>query len=355
MAAETISMNASWARPWHDAIPYGPRLASLPVLLLNVHEHFNCHGMMCDIWQGEDGKELDLVDFKRQLDSIEALGVQHIVLSGCEPLQHRNFEGLCRSLKECGVRITLLTTGLLLAKRAEVVAEYLDEVIVSLDGPEEVHDQVRRVKGAFRLIGDGVVAVRRQAPALPIRGRSTVQKANHHLLRNTVAGAKQLGLSSISFLAADMSSQAFNRELIWPGERQNEISLLPDEIRALEEEITALIEENADDIQSMYIVESAGKLLRIVRRFKEQLGKMAPVAPRCNAPWVSAVMEVDGSVRPCFFHSSIGNVREQTLAEVINGAEALQFRASLNVSENPICKRCVCALNYKQPEAEVSL
>jgi len=350
MAAETISMNAASLSSRYEAAPYGPRLASLPILLLNVHEHCNCRCLMCDIWQREDGKELDLVDFKRQRDSIEALGVEHIVLTGGEPLLHRNFEGLCRGLKESGVRITLLTTGLLLAKRAEVVAEYLDEVIVSLDGPEEVHDQVRRVKGAFRLIGDGVVAVRRHAPALPIRGRSTVQKANHHLLRQTVAGAKRLGLSSISFLAADVSSQAFNRELIWPGERQNQISLMPDEIRALEEEITELIEENAEDIQSMYIVESPGKLLRIVRRFKEQLGKMAPVAPRCNAPWVSAVMEVDGSVRPCFFHPSIGNVREQTLAEVINGDEALRFRASLNVSENPICKRCVCALNYKQPE-----
>ena len=355
MAAETISMNAASSSSRYEAAPYGPRLASLPILLLNVHEHCNCRCLMCDIWQREDGKELDLVDFKRQRDSIEALGVEHIVLTGGEPLLHRNFEGLCRGLKESGVRITLLTTGLLLAKRAEVVAEYLDEVIVSLDGPEEVHDQVRRVKGAFRLIGDGVVAVRRHAPALPIRGRSTVQKANHHLLRQTVAGAKRLGLSSISFLAADVSSQAFNRELIWPGERQNQISLMPDEIRALEEEITELIEENAEDIQSMYIVESPGKLLRIVRRFKEQLGKMAPVAPRCNAPWVSAVMEVDGSVRPCFFHPSIGNVREQTLAEVINGDEALRFRASLNVSENPICKRCVCALNYKQPEAEVGL
>src|SRR6202789_707474 len=350
MAAETISMNAASLSSRYEAAPYGPRLASLPILLLNVHEHCNCRCLMCDIWQREDGKELDLVDFKRQRDSIEALGVEHIVLTGGEPLLHRNFEGLCRGLKESGVRITLLTTGLLLAKRAEVVAEYLDEVIVSLDGPEEVHDQVRRVKGAFRLIGDGVVAVRRHAPALPIRGRSTVQKANHHLLRQTVAGAKRLGLSSISFLAADVSSQAFNRELIWPGERQNQISLMPDEIRALEEEITELIEENAEDIQSMYIVESPGKLLRIVRRFKEQLGKMAPVAPRCNAPWVSAVMEVDGSVRPCFFHPSIGNVGEQTLAEAINGDEAVRFRASLHVSENPICKRCVCALNYKRPE-----
>jgi Fe-coproporphyrin III synthase len=86
--------------------------------------------MMCDIWRREEDKELDLADFARHRDSIEALGVKHIVLTGGEPLLHRNFEALCQSLKECGVLITLLTTGLLLAKRAEVVAELVDEVIV---------------------------------------------------------------------------------------------------------------------------------------------------------------------------------------------------------------------------------
>jgi MoaA/NifB/PqqE/SkfB family radical SAM enzyme len=307
---------------------------------------------MCDIWQRKDGKELDLSDLERHRESIEVLGVKHVVLTGGEPLLHRSFESLCNTLKECGVQITLLTTGLLLAKRAEVVARFVDEVIVSLDGPEEVHDQVRRVKGAFRLIGDGIAAVRRHAPTLPIRGRSTVQKANHHLLRQTVAGAKRLGLSSISFLAADLTSQAFNRELIWPGERQNQISLTQGEISDLEDEMIQMIAENAGDIRSNYIVESPGKLLRIVRRFREQLGEVAPIAPRCNAPWVSTVIEVDGSVKPCFFHPSIGNTRTQTLAQVLNSDEAVQFRESLNVSKNPICQRCVCALNYKGHEIE---
>jgi sulfatase maturation enzyme AslB (radical SAM superfamily) len=61
-------------------------------------------------------------------------------------------------------------------------------------------------------------------------------------------------------------------------------------------------------------------------------------------------MEVDGSVRPCFFHRKIGSVREQTLEQVINGQEARRFRASLDVSENAICQRCVCSLNYKRPQ-----
>jgi MoaA/NifB/PqqE/SkfB family radical SAM enzyme len=344
MPAELLAQTASSIGSPEETI------VSLPVLLLNVHEHCNCRCLMCDIWQRKEGKELDLADFERQRASLVRLGVRQVVLTGGEPLLHRNLEGLLGFLRGCNVSITLLTTGLLLSKRADVVAANVDEIIVSLDGPEEVHDRVRRVKGAYRLIGEGVRAVRQRKADMSIHGRCTVQKENHSLLRKTVTGAKVLGLNSISFLAADVTSQAFNRELVWPGERQIQVVLTRQEVQALEDEITLLTRENDEDIRAKYVSESADKLWRIARRFREQLGEMSPVAPRCNAPWVSAVMEVDGSVRPCFFHKKIGNLSQQTLEQAINGQEAQGFRASLNVSENAICQRCVCSLNYKRPQ-----
>jgi Fe-coproporphyrin III synthase len=330
------------------------RLSSLPILLLNVHESCNCRCLMCDIWQRKDTKELNLADFTRHRESLLRFGVRQVVLTGGEPLLHRNFEELCAFLAECGVHVTLLTTGLLLSKRADVVAEGVDEIIVSLDGPEEIHDRVRRVKGAYHLILEGIQAVREKKAEMPVHGRSTVQKANHSLLRQTVAAAKTLSLDSISFLAADVTSQAFNRELVWPGERQNQIVLTGHEVEALENEIASLIRENAGDIRSRYILESEAKLNRIARRFREHLRGRIPMAPTCNAPWVSAVMEVNGDVRPCFFHGSVGNTREKTLEQVINGREALKFRSTLSVAENAICRRCVCSLNY-DPSLRASL
>jgi MoaA/NifB/PqqE/SkfB family radical SAM enzyme len=322
------------------------RLPSLPILLLNVHESCNCRCLMCDIWQRNDGKELNLADFARHRESLFRLGVRRVVLTGGEPLLHRNFESLCGFLAECGVHVTLLTTGLLLSKHSVAVADGVDEIIVSLDGPEEVHDQVRRVKGAYRLILEGIQAVKNKKAEMPFYGRSTVQKANHSLLRQTVAASKALSLDSISFLAADVTSQAFNRELIWPGERQKQIVLTRQEVEVLEKEIEDLIRENADDIRSRYILESEAKLNRIARRFREHLGGLTPTAPACSAPWVSAVMEVNGDVRPCFFHGSVGNTQVKTLEEVINGREALKFRSALKVADNAICQRCVCSLNY---------
>ena len=324
------------------------RVSAMPILLLHVHEHCNCRCLMCDIWQKTDGKELDLADFARHRESITRLGVQEVVLTGGEGLLHRGFEELCAFLRDCGVRITLLTTGLLLSKRAEAVAKGVDEVIVSIDGPEQVHDRVRRVKGAHQLIGKGIAAVRERKPEMPINARSTVQKANHHVIRQTVTGAKAIGLDSISFLATDLTSQAFNRDLVWTIVRQDEVALSRNEVKALEEEVEALIRDNAEDFRLKYIVESPEKMRRIVRRFKEHLGECAPVAPMCNAPWVSAVIEVDGTVRPCFFHQKIGNLDGKTLDQVINSEEARRFRASLDVETSPICQRCVCSLNHKQ-------
>jgi Fe-coproporphyrin III synthase len=325
------------------------RLVSLPILILNIHSQCNCRCVMCDIWKRETSDQIRTQDLERHRTSLERLGVRQVVLTGGEPLLHNDLVTLCNFFHDQAIHITLLTTGLLLYKRAEEVANHCDDIILSLDGPQEIHDSIRRVRGAYNLIHKGIAAVRGRNPSLPITCRTTLQKANHRHLRSTVDAARALGLDSISFLAADLTSTAFNRPLIWPGEKQNEIGLTSEDVRALEEEMELLIQEYKTDIDHGYIVESVIKLRTIVRRFREYLGDLAPQAPTCNAPWVSAVVEVDGSVRPCFFHRAIGNITSSTLEEVVNGNVAQTFRESLDIESNPTCQRCVCSLNYRRP------
>jgi Fe-coproporphyrin III synthase len=302
---------------------------------------------MCDIWKRETNEQIRAQDLERHRISLKNLGVRQVVLTGGEPLLHNDLSALCNFFRDRQVHLTLLTTGLLLHKRAEEVATLFDDVILSLDGPPEIHNAIRRVSGAYNLIHKGVAAVRHFNPSLPITCRTTVQKANHRHLRQTVDAARALGLDSISFLAADLTSEAFNRPLIWPGEKQSEIGLNLKEVSALEEEIEQLILECEVGINHKYIAESAGKLRRIARRFREHLGQLTPQAPICNAPWVSAVVEVDGSVRPCFFHRTIGNITSSTLEEVINGESAQEFRQSLDMENDVTCRQCVCSLNYR--------
>jgi MoaA/NifB/PqqE/SkfB family radical SAM enzyme len=303
---------------------------------------------MCDIWKRESSEQMRAQDLERHRASLKSLGTRHVVLTGGEPLLHNDLAALCNFFREQNIQLTLLTTGLLLHKRAEEVAVLFDDIILSLDGPQEIHDAIRRVSGAYNLIHKGIAAIRHHNPAMPITCRTTVQKANHRHLRETVDAARALGLDSISFLAADLTSEAFNRPLIWPGEKQSEIGLNLEETKALEEEIEQLILEYGASINYKYIAEPADKLRKIPRRFREHLGQLPAQAPICNAPWVSAVVEVDGSVRPCFFHRTIGNITTSTLEDVINGEVAQEFRQSLDIENNETCRRCVCSLNHRQ-------
>ena len=66
---------------------------------------------------------------------------------------------------------------------------------------------------------------------------------------------------------------------------------------------------------------------------------------KCNAPWVSTVIEADGSVRPCFFHEVIGNIRDSSLPEILNNKEVVNFRKTLDMGVNTTCVKCVCSLN----------
>ena len=302
---------------------------------------------MCDIWKTRESRIFGVRDLEPQLDSIRRLGVRWVVFSGGEPLMNPELPQMCSILRECGIRLTLLTTGLLLKKYACAVAAGFDDVIVSLDGPPEIHDSIRRVEGAFALLQSGVRALREMRPDIRISARSTIQKANHGHVAETARSAKQLRLDGISFLAADLTSSAFNRPLAWPMDRQAEIGLSLAELAVLENGIESLIRHTDEELSAGFIAESPEKLRRIVRHFRAQLGLEAPESPSCNAPWVSAVIEADGAVRPCFFHSSIGNLHGTTLEAVVNGAQGRNFRENLSIPKNSICRNCVCSLNYR--------
>jgi Fe-coproporphyrin III synthase len=321
-----------------------PSISFLPVLILFPHSRCDCLCLMCDIWRYQEVREIGVEDVRTHLESIRKLQVQWVVLSGGEPLLHSDLFGLCGFLRELGIRVTLLSTGLLLKPHARSVASCTDDAILSLDGPELIHDQIRRVRGAFGQLSEGIAAVRQHRPGYSFSCRTTVQRANFRYLRQTVVAARQAGFDSISFLAADIISTAFNRPERWDTTRQSQIALNREELMLLEGEMEALICEQAADIQSGFIREGPEKLRRIVGHFRAHLGEAEAIAPRCNAPWVSAVIESDGSVRPCFFHKRLGNIREQPLLEVLNGPEAIQFRQNLDIPANPICRHCVCSL-----------
>ena len=313
----------------------------MPVVVVSLHEGCDCRCVMCDIWKIRNPREISAADLDRQLESLDQLGVRWVALTGGEPQRHSHFVQFTRALRSRGIRITMLTAGLSLAEDAEKIVESVDDVIVSLDGPQTVHDRIRRVPDAFDKLAAGIRAVKHLRASLSVGARCTVQRGNHDSLCQTVEAARDLGVDSISLLSADLTSHAFNRAEPWSSSRQSAVALNELQVGVLTAEIERLI---AIHDSGGFVVENPSKLRRIVLHFRAHLGVAAPIAPRCNAPWNSAVIEAGGEVRPCFFHPPIGNLGEAGLAQIINGPRALQFRSELDIASDPICRRCVCSL-----------
>ncbi len=323
------------------------RIRTLPVLVLMPHSRCNCRCVMCDIWKANARKqELHLADLEAHLDILRAWRVEWVVLSGGEALMHPNLFVFCEAIRNrLGARISLLSTGLLLRRYAGEVTRWCDEVIVSLDGSEPVHDAIRNVPRAFDKLADGIAALREASPGYPVTARCVVQRSNFRVLSETVAAARQLNLDRISFLAADVSSEAFNRPDGWDAERTGGVALDPDEAQALPDEIERCLHERKDDVAAGFIAESPERL-RDIGRYSLALHDQGPLPTvRCNAPWTSTVVEADGTVRPCFFHPSFGNLRDGPLDTILNSDRAITWRRDLDMGRDPICQRCVCTLH----------
>lgn len=313
--------------------------------MLMPHSRCNCRCVMCDIWKANHEKrELSVEWLEKHADSFEALGVREVVLSGGEALMHSNLWNFCAVLRRKKMRMVILSTGLLLEKNAAKIIANLDEVIVSLDGSAETHDRIRNIPHGFEKISRGVGAIKKIDPSFRITARSVVQRENYSDFANTIRAAKAMGLDAISFLAADVSTVAFNRYEGWSGERVSEVALSAEEARDFERLLRESFVVLKEDYDTGFIVESPEKIMRIANYYNAINGNGSFPQPVCNAPWVSAVIESDGSVMPCFFHKPYGNIYENDFAAIINSEGAIKFRKSLNVKEDPVCRKCVCSL-----------
>lgn len=329
--------------PRHDPI------ARLPILILFPHSRCNCRCLMCDIWRATTRDELAAADVARWLSEWRELGVRRVVLSGGEALLHSHLWELCDHLRAAEIGVTILSTGLLLKRHAAELVRRCDDVVVSLDGPQPIHDQIRNIPRAYARLAEGVAAVKAADPRVAVSARCTVQRNNFRHLRAVVAAAHELGLDRISFLAADVSSEAFNRPAGWDEERVEQVALLPEDLAPLAAELAALEREHAADFASGFIAESPLKLQRrIYQYFAALLGQGDFHPNSCNAPWVSSVIEADGTVRPCFFQPPIGNIYQaESLEAIINSPDVIAWRQGLDIRRDAICRKCVCTLSLR--------
>ena len=323
---------------------HSPR--SLPILVLGIHSRCNCRCLMCDIWRANrNRREIGAETLERHVDALRRLRVRWIVLTGGEPLMHSDLWSVTRLLREeLGVRLTLLSTGILLERHADDVVREVDEVVISVDGPPDVHDAIRRVPGAWERLARGVDRLRELDGRFPVIGRSVLQQANFRSMVATVDAVRELGLDRLSFLLVDTGTEAFDRPGGWETERADGVGFGPDDLDALDEIVEALIRTRPEAFEEGFLAESREKLRTLVAHARALAGKGSAPRQPCDAPWVSAAIEPDGQVRPCFFHPPFGSLADGPLDELLRSPAAVAFRRRLDVDRDPVCQRCTCRL-----------
>jgi len=316
----------------------------LPLLIFYPTSRCNSRCVSCDWWKHDGRDDLSLDEIDAVAASLPALGTSVVAFSGGEPLLRPDVFDVAAMFRSRGLSLQLLTSGVLLERSAERVAEHFTRVYVSLDAATpELYEQVRGIN-ALTSVGRGVARLRRIAPRVGVTARATLHRANFRELPRLLEHAKAIGVDGISFLAADVSSSAFGR-----GPSASETAPPPLALSGPEvSEFAAIVERTIDvyrhDFESGFVAESPEKL-RCLPRYYAALsgdGDFPPV--RCNAPWVSAVLEANGDVRPCFFHPPVGTIRRTPL-ETLLTRNLRTFRYTLDVASDSTCVRCVCSLN----------
>ena len=315
----------------------------LPFLIFYPTSRCNSRCVSCDWWKCSGADDLTLEEIDAVARALPALGTQVVAFSGGEPLLRPEIFEVAQTFRAQGVQLHLVTSGVLLERRAVAVAREFSRVVVSLDATtEELYRAVRGVS-ALALVERGVACLRRLAPDLPVTARATLHRLNFRELPRLIDHAKTMAFDGISFVAADMSSPAFGREHV---SQAATLALDAREIAELDAIVERTIEKYRDDIQSGFVTESPEKLRRLGRYYSalSNGGDFPPVS--CNAPYTSVVVEADGAVRPCYFHEPIGNIRQMPLGSIVT-RNLRAFRRTLDVQTNPVCARCVCSIKSR--------
>ena len=313
------------------------RIRVLPIVVLYLNNICDSKCKTCSIWKNNESlripAERQMTDalLEELYETIPAWRPKQILLSGGEPVLHPRFADTVRRFKEISGKVCVITNGLLLSSHEPTVLEVVDEFYISLDAPDsETYEKIRGVDGFDRLAAS--LNVLTALPRRPrIVARCTLQRDNVRRVSDLVTAARKLGFDSISFLAADVNSQAFSRDQHGPPDAVNILPSVED-LRIMEADLVSF-----GDFGDRFVEGGTAKLRRILQYFRALIGTDEFPSVRCNAPWTSVVIETTGKIRGCFFHPVIGDFRS------INGETAIAFRRQLKIAADPTCRRCVCS------------
>lgn len=312
----------------------------LELVHFQITRRCNLHCWFCGQW-GErgafhtvDGKPMTLRDWQHVLDELErrreATGeCPQIRLWGGEPTLSENFEPLCEEINRRGFPLGMVTNGTLLGKHIELCRSLFSEIYVSLDGTPEIHNAIRGA-GAFEAAAENLLRLRGGKARRTLMTVMTPQTRLH--LKET--------LDAFAALQPD--------EVLL----QEQIALTRQEAQTYKRWLRRVFSAEAPGIDAWVTQEPVEHLPQAwYDEFLFQHPYPFPVrhlphlgqgAPACRAPQHSLHITWNGETSFCtdFIDLSLGNVREQSLDEILGGERAEKFSLGVAAGKCPTCAHC---------------
>lgn len=278
----------------------------------------------------------------------------YFTFTGGEPLMCPWVGELITHISKQNMRCTVTTNGTLLAKRApDFMDNPPDLVVVSIDGPPEVHNEIRGQARVFERAVEGIKAVQqlrtdrgKKYPLLAINCAITSWSYEH--VDEMIDIAVELGIAGLNF------------QHMWSMTQQ-----MVDEHNGKYGEVHTICagDVGAFDPPPVDLDKMVGVVSRIRQRAKKLDQPIITFHPELSeaeirewyadphtwiqrrpavCSWINAEVGPTGEVEPCYGISA-GNVQEEPLSKMWNGDQFRKFRRRLSADEDfPICVRC-CA------------
>ncbi len=305
-------------------------------------------------------KNLPIETYKKLVDEV-AYYKPLFYLTGGEPFLYPEIIELMKYIKEKGCIATIVTNGVLLEKYAEqIVKDKWDYVLVSFDGPKEIHDACRNFKGAYDTAVNGLLKLREMKEKYKsskpfIMTSTTISKVNAPVLDETFQIGKtikpDLMVVYLSWFTSDEIGKA-QTEIF-----QKELGITPYTWKSystkFSEDEANLFKQKISEVTKKkwpfdYLIIPDIKEKDIPKYYldaKENFGYC-----KCTAPFFMIDIMPNGDVVTCrdFIEVKVGNIMDNPLLEIWNNEKYKKFRKLLIDKGGllPQCSRCCGLMGY---------
>jgi radical SAM protein with 4Fe4S-binding SPASM domain len=300
----------------------------------------------------EDRMELSLGQICKVVNDLYNMGIKSIRLIGAEPMMRKDIIDIIKHIKAKGLVCDVATNGTLINKEMAkaLVESKIDQIALSIDAPNKLHDKVRGVKGAFEKAIKGLQYLslekeRRKTSVPRFNIRTTISSINCNIenLRDMVRFIEKNRIEFFSFgLIRETPLDVVNKTL-FKGKIIGTTRFLPESDSLLvNEQSLVKMKKEAEEAPSL-----KNYLGMINYLSYDHLLKSTVPIRKCYQTHTVILINPYGDVIPCsnLDRYIFGNVLNENIMNIWKNSAHRELTNHLEKRFFPICDYC-CHIQY---------